>query len=393
MPRPLVVLFTYGGGIRGLIPAHIMSRLEEATGLPMCELIDVFTGPSTGAILNAAMNLPHPDRPLEPRFKARHLVRFYEREGRNIFPHDAFRSFRGFLHDFNNRTMKIAQLNALFRHGHYDSVNLGRALRALYGRAHLSDSLKSLVIPIYNINGARIEAARDTGESQNAPIHDSMPMIKEGGHALWLKNIKFDGARNPQVPPKIELYDAVMATTAAPTYFPCHGFQMSDEHGHNVAVAGIDGSIFDNPCISYLGALRQHIPADQPVLMVVLGTGINNRTYSYDQWNRYGSIGVVDPANDLPLINIFFHASESALIESFRAEMGENMYLFNKSLLSGPFAQDYPTTDIDDAGPENIRRLRNFAEMALEENRRSFDTLCGKLVKYADERKSDEKHL
>ena len=392
MTRPLVILHTYGGGIRGLIPAHFMARIEEETGLPMAHLVDVFTGPSTGAILNAAMNLPHPDNPSQPRFKARHLVRFYEREGPHIFPHDAFRSFRGFLHDFNNRTMRISQLNNLFRHGHYERVNLARALRALYGKAKLSDSLRSLVIPVYNINGAHFRAAKSPAEEQSAPIHKETPVVQEGGQALWLKHLHMPHMRHPMPTPDVELYDAVMATTAAPTFFPCHSFTLPDPQvqGNNIEVAGVDGSIFDNPCISYLGALRQHLPADQPVLMIVLGTGINNRTFTKDQWNRYGSIGVVDPANDLPLINIFFHASESALIEGFRMEMGDNIHVFNKSMLSGPYLQDYPSVDIDDASPENMRRLRNFTEMALEENRRSFDRMCERLVTIADMRKAEK---
>jgi hypothetical protein len=44
--------------------------------------------------------------------------------------------------------------------------------------------------------------------------------------------------------------------------------------------------------------------------MIVLGTGYTNRSIKRDQWNRYGALGVVDPANDLPLINILFNASE-----------------------------------------------------------------------------------
>ena len=111
-----IALFNYGGGMRGLIPAHFMARIEEVTGLYMTDMVDIFTGPSTGAILNAALNVPHPDNPHIPRFRARHMVKFYEREGINIFPQDRTREFRALIHDFNNRTMKIGQLRSLFRH-------------------------------------------------------------------------------------------------------------------------------------------------------------------------------------------------------------------------------------------------------------------------------------
>lgn len=74
-------------------------------------------------------------------------------------------------------------------------------------------------------------------------------------------------------------------------------------------------------------------------------------------------------------------APETALVDAFETEIGENLYVFNKSMVSGPFVQDYPSTEIDDASPENIRRLKNFYEMTLEENRRGFDQLCDILVK------------
>ena len=63
----VIALFNYGGGMRGLIPAYLMARIEDVTGLRMTDMVDIFTGPSTGAILNAALNTPHPDNPAIPK--------------------------------------------------------------------------------------------------------------------------------------------------------------------------------------------------------------------------------------------------------------------------------------------------------------------------------------
>jgi uncharacterized protein len=57
---PIIALFNYGGGLRGMIPAQIMSHIEADTGLRMADMVDVFAGPSTGAILNAALTLRRP---------------------------------------------------------------------------------------------------------------------------------------------------------------------------------------------------------------------------------------------------------------------------------------------------------------------------------------------
>lgn len=390
-PPPLIALFNYGGGMRGLIPAYIMSRIEQMTGLRMAEMVDVFCGPSTGAILNAGLTLRHPDRPNEPKYKARHMVRFYEREGARIFPPDSFRSLRGLIHDFNNRTMKISQLNAIFKHGHYDPGNLNRALRSLYGHARLGETLKSLIIPFYNIQGNYLHAVTETDETLAAPVHTRNNIMDEGGYAVWLKHMALNGGYGvKRGTPDVLLHDAVTASAAAPTFFPCHHFSAHwGDHEYPTEYAAIDGSIFDNPCITYLGALRQHLMPGQKLILIAFGTGYTNRAIKKEDWNRFGSLGVVDPVNDLPLINIFFHASESALWDTFADEMGDNLYLFNKSLISGREA-DWPSTQIDDASPENLERLKNFAELILEEQSQRLTAVCDILVSNYERKKSDE---
>lgn len=387
--KTIIALFNYGGGLRGLIPAHIMARIEETTGLRMTDMVDIFAGPSTGAILNAAMTLPHAENPLRPRYRARHLVRFYEREGGKIFPPDRFREFRGIIHDFNNRTLKLSQMNALFRHGHYDPAHLGRALRALYGDAQLSDSLSSLIIPTYNIEGEQLEMVREPGETADSPIHTRNNIMNTGGHAVWLKHIRHDypgGERG--MTPQVGLYDAVMASCAAPTYFPCHPLRVTYPGEAPRRYSGIDGVIFDNPCISYLGAIRRHVPEDHRLIMIILGTGYTNRSIKREDWNRYGALGIVDPVNDLPLINIFFHASETALMDSFAEEMGDNLFIFNKPMTVAPDDPAMPSMQIDDASPENFRRLRVFQEQIVEENKARFDALCHLLVGHYEQRQS-----
>ncbi len=390
-----IALFTYGGGLRGLIPAHIMSRIEDTTGLRMADMVDIFTGPSTGSILNAALTLRHAEHTSSPRFRARHMVKFYEREGHKIFPPDRFREFRGIVHDFNNRTLKLNQLNALFRHGHYDPSNLGRALKALYGDARLSDSLRTLIIPTYNLDGEQLKLLETKEvDSDNAWVARGRASVSDyGGHALWLSNIRHMQNIGPSLrTPDVSMYDAVMASTAAPTYFPCHHFKARYPGKKEINYTGIDGSIFDNPCISYLGAIRRLVPEGNKLTMLVLGTGDTNRAIKKDQWNSYGALGVVDPVNDLPLINIFFHASESALMESFVDELGRDLFVFNKSMID-PDNPNMPSTQIDDASPENFDRLRIFAEELMEEQKSKLDDICHILASNRDRREEEQRQI
>ena len=359
-----------------------MMRIEKQTGLRMSEMVDIFCGPSTGAILNTALNLPHPDHPHRCKYRARHLVRFYEREGQNIFPQDRFRELRGLLHDFNNRLTKISQLESVFKHGHYDPKNLSKALRALYGNAKLADSLKSLVVPFYTIDGSSTPEDYSTGDNTRAMQH----YAREGGHAVWLRNMKLhNGQHHINNTPHVSMHDAVMASCAAPTYFPSHHLSIGwpDSRGTK-EYAGIDGNIFDNPAVSYYGSLKKQLDPHQKLVMIGLGTGYTNRSIKREKWDKYGSLGVVDPVNDLPLINIFFHASESALSHSFVHEMGDDLHMFNRTILDED--PETPSPDIDDGSPENLKKLRNFAESIMEDRANELDHVCDILVNNRDKK-------
>jgi hypothetical protein len=209
---------------------------------------------------------------------------------------------------------------------------------------------------------------------------------------VWLKHLR-SPALNPgnKKPVDVTLHDAVMASAAAPTFFPCHDFSTYDPNdGRWRSIHAIDGSIFDSPCTSFHGAIKHHVPEGAQPVMLCLGTGIPNRPIHKDEWNRFGALGVVDPANDLPLINIFFHATESAMMESFGQELGKNLYIFNRSLLADIPGEVLPSVDIDNATPENMARMARFAQILIEENKTQFDAACHLLVSNRDRRHAEQ---
>ena len=325
------------------------------------------------------------------------MVRFYEREALNIFPVDRFRDFRGLIHDFNNRTMKIGTLSKLFRHGHYNPKNLANALYALYGDAKMGDAISSLIVPTYNIAGTALEVIEEAGEDENAPARTMNNFMDHGGRSVWIRHLTGD-AYNPTSHKTIDvsLYDAVMASCAAPSYFPCHDFSAYDPNANLWRqYHAIDGSIFDNPCISYHGAIRPHVPKDQELTMLLFGTGYTSKSLTKDEWNQFGALGVVDPVNDYPLINIFFHASESALMQAFSEELGDdNLYIFNKSIFDeSNIDGGLPSQQIDDATPENIKRLKHFAHAILEENMNKLDDACQMLTLNYQAKQEEEKSI
>jgi uncharacterized protein len=130
--------------------------------------------------------------------------------------------------------------------------------------------------------------------------------------------------------------------------------------------------------------LQKQLDPHQKIVMIALGTGYTNRSIQKDKWNKYGSLGVVDPVNDLPLINIFFHASESALSHSFVHELGDDLHMFNRSLLGNN--PDNPSFRIDDGSPENLKKMRNFAHSIMEEQKDQLDKVCDILVRNRDKK-------
>src|SRR6185503_11151476 len=81
------VLAIDGGGIRGLIPALVLTELERRAGRRAYEMFDLIAGTSTGGILACALCAPDP-------LPASDLVQLYTGEGPKIFDRSVFQRIR-----------------------------------------------------------------------------------------------------------------------------------------------------------------------------------------------------------------------------------------------------------------------------------------------------------
>lgn len=157
------ILSIDGGGIKGLFSAAILAHLEEDLGINIIDHFDLIIGTSTGGII--ALGLGAGMKPKE-------IVKFYVKEGPNIFPETIF--------------SKIKQLFL----NKYDSSPLEAALRKCFGDKILGESQKRLVIPSYNI-----------GE-------DDVYLFKTSHHERLKRDYK------------VPIWKVALATSAAPTFFP-----------------------------------------------------------------------------------------------------------------------------------------------------------------------------
>jgi patatin-like phospholipase/acyl hydrolase len=228
-----------GGGVRGVIPAIVMQRLNEMPGLEgWLDKADLLAGTSTGGLLalGLAYGLP-PDT-------IRHL---YESKGKAIFDDTWFDD--------------IVDLGSVIG-ADYSTTNLESELKGIFGQSTLGQLKKQVLITAFDLDN----------ESSDPASRSWKPKL--------FHNLPGPGNDSDQLAYKVGLY-----TAAAPTYFP--------------SVDGyIDGGVFaTNPSMCALAQSQDCRYANRPALsdvaLLSLGTGtplvyIKGQTldWGYGQWAR-----------------------------------------------------------------------------------------------------------
>jgi uncharacterized protein len=221
------VLAIDGGGIRGLIPALVLTEMERRSGRRIFEMFDLIAGTSTGGILACALCAPDP-------LPASELVALYEDEGPKIFDRSLFqriKSAEGLLDE------------------KYDDGALDRALERFLGQKLLSEARPDLIVPAY-----------DT----------ALP------GPYFFKTSK---ARANSDEDDFPLSVVARATSAAPTYF--EPLEVGER-------ALVDGGVFAvNPAMSAFAEVLREGGAGEVVLLS-LGTGQRTRKRSFDEIKDWG---------------------------------------------------------------------------------------------------------
>ena len=232
------VLSIDGGGIRGLIPALVLTELEGRAGRPIFELFDLIAGTSTGGILACALCAPDP-------LPARELVSLYEDEGPKIFARDVFQRIRSGEGLIDEK---------------YDAGELDRALERFLGDKRLADARPDLIVPAYN-------------------------MTEPGPYFFKTRKAREDPG-NEDFPLSV----VARATAAAPTYF--EPLEVS-------GAALVDGGVFAvNPAMSAFAEVARFQPTAD-VLLLSLGTGERTRKRSFEQVKDWGLVEWAKPLLDV----------------------------------------------------------------------------------------------
>jgi patatin-like phospholipase/acyl hydrolase len=146
----------------------VLDKWEQQLGHPIANHFDLLVGTSTGGIIALG---------LAAGMKASDLVKFYEEDGKAIFPSrwSPSRFVHGFLHYFYRK---------------YDASALEEALKRRFRDLKIGDLTKPVVIPAFNL---------------------------EVGRHWYFKTAHF---ANNTLDRHRSLWEVARATSAAPTYFP-----------------------------------------------------------------------------------------------------------------------------------------------------------------------------
>ncbi|HLZ99023.1 MAG TPA: patatin-like phospholipase family protein [Steroidobacteraceae bacterium] len=243
------ILAIEGGGVRGVIPAHILAMIEERTHKAISAQFDLIVGTSTGALLAFGLTRPSDPDVQKPAFGAHDIEKLYRDYGREVFP-----SSLGVL-----RSMR-----RIFRPKYLPTV-LEMVLQQYFEDVELGEALTRVAVPAYEI---------------------------EDHTRIW-----FDSYDSPYS--SVYMRDIARGATAAPTYLPPVRIAVSRDISSKGYVVAVDGGLFaNNPSLEALSRahdLSLSGSGDDSVLLLSVGTGINFTKYSFDDVWRWGLASWIDP--------------------------------------------------------------------------------------------------
>lgn len=337
--RKHFILAIDGGGVRGLIPLRILETIEsrlKARGKaePLHRYFDLIAATSSGGIIAAGLAAPRPDDMSgAPAATIDELRKFFEVDAREVFARP------GLL------TKLVSNPLGLFDE-RYDERPLERILKERLGWTSLASALTGIVLTAYDI-GARKATFMTNGRNRDGEPEDD--------YYFW---------------------QAVRATTAAPTYFEPARVENLTTGKEEVLV---DGGVFmSNPVIAAYIEARKLGWEPKDIVILSLGTGQRiERGYSFREASGWGSLGWLSPRNDLPLLSILMHGQATTAdyqAEWLFSEFGEVDYIRLDGVIPKSAAA------LDNARPGNIIELNGVADRSIRDNTLLLDSIADRLV-------------
>ncbi len=314
MPDTMRILSIDAGGVRGLLPALLLTEIEARTGKQIWQHFDLITGSGTGALL--AIGLAMPARSGSP-LPAAKLQTIFEQPKRSLYRKTWLRQFAAHL-----RGVKP----------HYSSKSLRLWATHHYMDTTLSEAKTGLMLPVYDLE-------------QRRPVF--FKSWKAQGQQLKDRSETYQD-RN------VRVRDLISASLAKPSLFDPK--VIGSQSGRRMTV--IDGSLFAaNPALSALVASHKLHPEADHYQVISLGSGqarqhlslLQTRGWDSEQWQRQ-------------MLNVALDGMQDTVDYQLREILGQEKYLRINPALTLSTQMRGP----DDVRLVHLKALRKAAKAAVE---------------------------
>jgi uncharacterized protein len=236
------ILSISGGGIRGIVAASVIQRLQS--DVKFLQDIDLFSGTSTGSIIAAAL--------ASGKFSTVEIVELYRDIGPQVFK--------------VNTLDQIKSIFGLYK-AKYSSDGLEKVMAKVFGDMKMKDLKHRVLIPAIDIGG------------KNRPFR-----------AKYFDNFKDSYDLD------LKVADVVVASCSGPTYFPAK--KISTPFGDRYFCDG--GVVCNHSAVAAIAAAADRMGIGAPIssircLLVTTGSF----PQSADGWRERGIIGWIDDIFDL----------------------------------------------------------------------------------------------
>lgn len=331
------ILSIDGGGMKGIVSALVLIELEDIlkkyTGANTVYLVDYFdliAGTSTGSILAALLLCPNDCN--RPKYTASDALNLYLTKGKTMFQ--------------TNPLHKLRTLGGLIG-PKYKNKALVAELISYFGSVKTAELLKPCLLTSYNMT------------TRDSLFFNSLSSLKSED-------------RN------FNLADAVLASTAAPTFFPpsCIKAYNSCED------CLVDGGVFaNNPSLcALIEALKlERTKNINDTMVLSIGNVYSAKSYDYNKVKHWGAINWA-----FPLLDVLMDASEQTVdyqLNKLYSTLGvSNQYLrvvanVNENV---PSMDDTSQKAIDrllEIGNELVKKkhrdLEHYARMLFDNHKRN----------------------
>lgn len=329
MKRMIRILSIDGGGMKGIISAIVLERLEELLRFysrredaVISDYFDLVGGTSTGSIITALLLAP--DRTGKGGYVASDIINLYEQHGKEIFKKRLF--------------FPVSQLVS----SKYSSRAFERLLEKYLKGLTLEDLKKDCLITSYDMSRRKgvffSTLSSNTWEKQN-----------------------------------YALKDIVLASAAAPTYFPPRQLY-NERYPNNCHIDG--GVIANNPamCLLVESVKCQGFTSFNDVMLLSIGNAGSTEYYEYRSVKHWGIVNWA-----IPMLNILMDGSEGTVHYQVKC-IFDNLNCKDQYLrIEKNTNEEVPAMDA--VSDKALVRMIEIGEQLVRENDEKLKAFVKRLVK------------